>query len=397
MFSARRPLPLSWLAAFALFLVTSVSLWGQIATTTGLVVIPASPVSVGTVLTLTATVTDFNNAAVTVGTVNFCDDSINTHCTGLAVVGTAQLTSAGVAGIKLRLGIGPHSLGAVFEGTNTDATSSSSVQPVTVTGKYASATSISATPGASTSTYDLTATVVGLAPQSVTPSPTGSVQFVDTSDASTVLASGSLVAAAYNLNFTASETLAVGQDDDTVVVGDFNGDGVPDLAVSNSYQTDTVSVMLGNGDGTFQPQVSYPTGNGPFGLTIGDFNGDEKPDLVTANFDDNTVSVLLGNGNGIFQPQATYAIPAGGAYAVAVGDFNGDGKLDLVVTSQTGNTVSVLLGNGDGTFRLPRPTQPVTRPTSSRWGTSTATADLIWRSPTSPIIRSPSYLATAIS
>ena len=92
-----------------------------------------------------------------------------------------------------------------------------------------------------------------------------------------------------------------------VVTGDFNGDGHIDLAVANQ-DGNTVSVVLGRGDGTFQPQVSYAVGSAPTGIVTGDFNDDGHIDLAVANLNDNTLSVLLGNGDGTFQPQVSYAV-----------------------------------------------------------------------------------------
>jgi hypothetical protein len=131
-----------------------------------------------------------------------------------------------------------------------------------------------------------------------------------------------------------------------------NGDGTPDLVVSN-FASSTVSVRLNIGTGSFGPKTDYPTGTFPFGLTLGDVNGDGKPDLATANFSSSTVSVLLGNGNGTFAPKVDYGTRAQ-PYSLALGDVSGDGKLDLVETN-IGNaiapgTASVLPGNGDGTF-----------------------------------------------
>src|SRR5260370_20006342 len=126
-----------------------------------------------------------------------------------------------------------------------------------------------------------------------------------------------------------------------------------DLGVVKKYsnQRGTVSILLGNGDGTFQPHVDYPVGIGPYSVAVGDLNGDGKLDLVVANYPSVfTVSVLLGNGDGTFKPQVTY--PVGRQpISVAVADLNGDGKLDLAVADFTDGFVSVLLGNGDGTFQ----------------------------------------------
>ncbi len=137
----------------------------------------------------------------------------------------------------------------------------------------------------------------------------------------------------------------------SIAVGDFNGDGSLDLAVAGLLGTTQVSVLIGNGDGTFQPAVNYAVGNQPRSVAVGDFNNDGKVDLVTANALSNNVSVLLGNGNGTFQPPMNFGAPEEVQF-VATGDFNGDGNVDLVTTSEGAcPCVSVLLGNGDGTFQ----------------------------------------------
>jgi len=146
-------------------------------------------------------------------------------------------------------------------------------------------------------------------------------------------------------------------------VGDFNGDGKPDLAVANAGNAATgddgnVSILLGNGDGTFQAALDVAAGKNPFSIAVGDFNGDGRPDIVVANNGINpaggwlagTVSVLLGNGDGTFRAHVDYATGTG-PDSVAVGDFNGDHALDLAVMAPAAHVVDVLLGNGDGTFQ----------------------------------------------
>jgi hypothetical protein len=144
-----------------------------------------------------------------------------------------------------------------------------------------------------------------------------------------------------------------------IVVADFNGDGKPDLAGTHSGFTTTdgiflpyptVTVELGNGDGTFQPAVKYTVHENPFSIIAGDFNGDGKLDLAVATERGGEVDVMLGNGDGTFQFAPSYVFGFGPELkGMAVGDLNGDGTLDLVVAR--GALVSLLLGNGDGTFR----------------------------------------------
>jgi len=139
---------------------------------------------------------------------------------------------------------------------------------------------------------------------------------------------------------------------ESVAVGDFNRDGKPDLAIANKSDF-TVTVLLGNGTGGFTAALGspFPVGAEPQSVAVGDFNGDGKPDLAIANSGANTVTVLLGNGAGGFTPAPDSPFPVGAVpVSVAVGDFNGDGKPDLAIANQSGNTVTVLLGNGTGGF-----------------------------------------------
>ncbi len=158
-----------------------------------------------------------------------------------------------------------------------------------------------------------------------------------------------------NGTFQAQQTFATGNDPAALAIDDVNGDGKPDIVVVNA-NSDTVSVLLGNGNGTFQAQLTFAVGtfdSDPTSVVLGDVNGDGKPDIVVANHDYNTVNLLLGNGNGTFQPQLTLATGYG-ASSVALGDLSSDGKPDIVLTNEGNDTVSVLMGNGDGTFQPPQ-------------------------------------------
>jgi hypothetical protein len=156
--------------------------------------------------------------------------------------------------------------------------------------------------------------------------------------------------------FRAGTTVVLPDGPNSIAVGDFNGDGNLDLAVTADRSGNgSVWVLLGNGDGTFGAPVAYAAGRDAISLAVGRFRGKQSPlDLVVVNNTfPGTVQVLLGHGDGTFGPPVSYAAGPSAA-AVAVGDFNGDGKDDLVVSNRSSTlhgTVTVLLGNGDGTFR----------------------------------------------
>jgi sugar lactone lactonase YvrE len=385
--------------AIALWLAMGVvaSAQSKVATTTALAVTTSAgsstSVPTGTVVTLTATVTPASGAIKT-GQVNFCDASA-TYCTDIHLIGTAQLTNAGTATVKLRPGIGSHSYKAVFLGTTSDATSSSSSATLTVTGTTG--------PNASTSTiaesgswgsYALTATVTGIGS---TIAPTGNVSFLDTTNSNSVLTSATLGTSVPGIAWPNPKSLTPAPGLRSLVAGDFNGDGIPDLAVNagneltvllgnadgtyttlpsitslpgppvavvmgdfNSdghqdlavtiYSSGAIAILLGNGDGTFTLTSAGPTvGIDVAQIGVGEFNGDGIPDLALISDLTGAVNILLGNGDGTFTAASANPAISGSAQYFATGDFNGDGKMDLAVTG-SGDEVSILLGNGDGTF-----------------------------------------------
>ena len=154
--------------------------------------------------------------------------------------------------------------------------------------------------------------------------------------------------------FGTKTDFGAGNNPKPVTVGLFNGDSNLDLAVANLLDAN-VSIMLGNGDGTFGTKTDFKTGDVPVHVAVGHFNGDSNLDLAVANENDefpvveSNVSILLGNGDGTFGTKTDFGVGKRPG-SVAVGHFNGDSNLDLAVANSNDNDVSILLGNGDGTF-----------------------------------------------
>jgi hypothetical protein len=325
-----------------------------LSTTTTLTIMPGASIAAGTAATLTAAVTS-GDAPVTPGTVVFCNATA-ARCSGEAIFGRAQLTSAGSAATEVTLGAGSYSIKAEFQATSTALASVSAAQPLTVTGDagYVSYTAIADAGVAGD--YTLTGTVTAFG--RIVPS--GTVSFLDATNSNAVVATAALNPSSLGFTFLSAplsspgSPLGVGSFPIATVLGDFNNDGKLDLAMVN-YGSQTVSVALGNGDGTFQAPVTFAVGLAPTGIALGDFNHDGNLDLAVTNYEADDVSILLGDGNGSFAAQVTYATghrPSG----IVVADFNGDGNLDLAIADTFGTAVTVLLGHGDGTFLPDSPT-----------------------------------------
>ncbi|HXR64630.1 MAG TPA: VCBS repeat-containing protein, partial [Ktedonobacteraceae bacterium] len=148
--------------------------------------------------------------------------------------------------------------------------------------------------------------------------------------------------------FQSPQSLHVGTDPTGIAVGDFKGNGKLDIVTTNATDN-SITLLMGNGDGTFQPSRTVHVGVNPTGVTVGDFKGDGKLDIVTTNGGDNSITLLMGNGDGTFQPSRVFLVGANPT-GIMVGDFNGDGKLDIVTTDSSDNALSVLMGNGNGSF-----------------------------------------------
>jgi len=147
----------------------------------------------------------------------------------------------------------------------------------------------------------------------------------------------------------------------SVAKGDLNTDGIPDLVFE--YNSSSLGVSLGNGDGTFQPRQTFSFTGDPKSLALDDLNADGKLDLVLSNGTDGAFSVLFGNGNGTFQARQTFTVVAG-ATNLALRDLNGDGKLDLSFIVPSAVAGGILLGNGNGTFQAVQSFSTVTTPKS---------------------------------
>src|SRR5579871_1209033 len=237
-------------------LLGAVSVYGQIATTTTLSsVVPAAPLF-GQKVTLTATV----SPAVSVGSVAFMDGGV--------LVGVRNVSAGNAAMTTVTLPAGRHSLRAVYGGGGGNS-----------------------------------------------PSQSGSLAY--------------MVTASSNAGFTPAPSPSATTGPGSIALADFNGDGQDDLAIVGT-NGNYVAILLGNGDGTFQTPLNSTVGVGPSAVAVGDFNGDGRIDLVVPNLGTgkgSSISILLGNGDGTFLP-AMSTVVGSPARSIAVGDFNGDGRAD---------------------------------------------------------------------
>jgi trimeric autotransporter adhesin len=385
-----------WVLCAAILCCTSSGLAQSPTTTTLAITVNGNPltntIGTGVAVTLTAVVTS-GGTAVMPAQVNFCD-AAPPNCTGIHLLGIAQMTRAGTAITKFIPGPGTHNVQAIFPGTNGNLASSSAVTPLVVGPLDPTTIQYGGGPG----NYTLSAFVEG----SAATFPSGIITFIDTSNANYVLGTSTLMPGMGSFggellitqSVSAFPTSGIGFPG--VAAGDFNGDGILDVAIGDSAlnilfghgdltftelpgqpiagawvstiaagdfnqdgKTDLVAsqfdgtnaftyVLLGNGDGTFtEPQVI--NGLGVPNLAVADLNGDGIPDLILSAGGTQALgtTIMLGNGDGTFTTKSSYATGATGM--PIVGDFNADGKIDLALPAAGGKTV-VYLGNGDGTF-----------------------------------------------
>ena len=240
---------LAMLATAAIWIVPPASATPQ-ATTTELT-LSSSSIAAGSAITLTASVLA-GTTPVTTGQVKFCVATA-TYCENATLLSMSQLTAAGTATPKFIPGIGSHIYLASFLPTAADAASTSSAAALTVTGTYPTATAISSSGVAGN--YTLIATVVGTGSTLL---PTESVSFLDTSNIN-YSASATIGTSTFAETLGTQVTYAAGTNPPAIAVADFNGDGIPDLAVLNGG-SNNIRVLLGNGNGRFQTQVTYAVG-----------------------------------------------------------------------------------------------------------------------------------------
>ena len=382
-----------------------------------------SSVAAGSVVTLTAKVLA-GGTAVSPGQVNFCDATAKT-CSDIHLLGTAQLTAGGTATLRLRPGIGSLSYKAVFLGTNSFAASASNASALRVTGTIPQlSTETTINQAGSWGGYALSATVT----ETGNPAPpTGSVSFLDTNHGNAALGTGTLGASTRGVSWSTVSTSAPGvaavsyatadlngdgisdlfvkdyfgnyevllgkgngtftgassafgptSQTGSFVIGDFNNDGIPDVAAIDAVYlapNNTITIFLGKGDGTFTVATTSPAiGYNPTAIATADINGDGNADLILDQQEsqysaNGQIAILFGKGDGTFTPSSSPTSLSSVASSVIPADINGDGKIDLVLGGNWASGINILLGKGDGTFTL------VAGPTSAGEAT-VAVADL---------------------
>ena len=309
-------------------------------------------VAAGTAVSLTATV-KAGATLVPAGSVYFCDASA-AHCTDIHRIGTGQLGTSGTAVLKLVPGPGLHSYKAEFAGTAADAPSNSAASSLTVN---AAPTITTIAQSGSAGNYTLKATVTA---KGTVAGPTGKVSFLDTSASNAVLGSAALGTSTESFAWTTPQSPATAAEPQSIVAADFNGDGIPDLAVGTNGTAATknlgvIDILVGKGDGTFLAAKSYTGLIGNQLIVAAPFVTGGPQDILAANNSTATTNnglLFLGDAKGGLGTPTPLSLGIDTITAVITGDFNADGKMDFVVAGQAFGVpaFNVFLGNGNGTF-----------------------------------------------
>ncbi|MBK9488286.1 MAG: choice-of-anchor D domain-containing protein [Haliscomenobacter sp.] len=302
---------------------------------------PASPIAPGGTATFTVTFAP-NSVGLKTATVHIANDDCDeadydfaVQGTGVAsspILGTYPNTSL-VAGtnVKITPSAVPINVLSIVAYTNTNFTGTLFVNPTTGV--------LTVTDANQVGVYTVTVKAFG----------TGGLQTTSVFTLTVIPSTCSQFAS------TGSSPVPVGDYPLAIAIGDFNNDGLQDIATANSNNFNhSVSIRMGDGTGSFTGNTTIPVGEDPYSVAIGDFNGDGKQDFATANYTSNSVSIRLGDGSGGFSGSTEIPVGGGayGAYAVAIGDFNGDGKQDIAAANGTDGTVSILIGDGSGGFSV---------------------------------------------
>ena len=304
------------------------------------------------------------NQSATIGTGFAIPLSVTVRDAGSVVIPSYSVVFTAIPGGSGQSGTFSNSTGTITVPTSLSGIADAGTFTANLkTGPY----TVTAVAGTAVATFNLTnlgksmTTIASITPTTATINvfgfgftpPSGQLAFTDTTSGTPVAAPVTLNTATAATALTPQATTSTGANTlpDWTTVGDINGDGKLDL-VTSLYNTDSVSVQLGNGDGTFQAatNILIEAGFGPAENHLVSLRGNGVQDLIVGSFNTNQIAVLLGNNNGTFQNPVFYTVGSASntPTSLTTGDFNHDGDLDVAVANTGDNTVSILTGNGTG-------------------------------------------------